>query len=245
MPENSEAIRTIKVVAVFLFACLVIAFFTVLPDAHAGEIANALGVILGGIIGAGGAVWAVFLTLDRQRKDEIAKVSDAVRTEITGYVKYVMGAVEICRQITNGIVNIPIQDARYIAKNFWSDPVVYPAVADRIGLLSHPHATTEFYMRLSEVKNMLEALRIRTSPPSATYVTAPAQFVTPAFAATIADSLITALQLARPIVANEGDPATRSQLSTLVQGVVAGQIDECLKSAQADFPNSEAFKLPP
>jgi hypothetical protein len=49
-------------------------------------------------------------------------------------------------------------------------------------------------------------LRTKTDPPSATYVTAPGEYVTPEFAASIADSLITALQLARPIVANDDAP---------------------------------------
>jgi hypothetical protein len=179
--------------------------------------------------------------MNQQKNEEIAQVSDAVRTEVTAFAKYVIGAVEICQQIRNGL-KIPIQSARYVAKSFWGDPIVYPAVADRVGLLPHPHATTEFYMRLSEVRAMLEALRTKTDPSSHMYVSPPPEFVTPDFAATIADSLITALQLARPIVSNDGNPSAKSQLAALVQTTVVGQIDECLASARAFFPDAESFQ---
>ena len=212
--------------------------------ADAGQVTGAFGSLIGGIIGAGGAVWAVHLTIARQRNEEIERVGDAVRTEITAFVKYVIGAVEICQQIKAGL-KIPRQDARYIAKNFWGDPIIYPAVADRVGLLPHPQATTEFYMRLSEVRGMLEALRTKTDPQSFINVQAPPEHVTPDFAASIADSLVTALQLARPIVASDGDSSAKSQLAAWVQTTVVGQIDECLKSTKESFPSAGSFKTPP
>ena len=57
---------------------------------------------IGGLIGAAGAVWAVYLTLGKQRREEIVKVSSAVATEIAALVKYIIGAVEICIEIANG-----------------------------------------------------------------------------------------------------------------------------------------------
>jgi hypothetical protein len=50
---------------------------------------------IGGLIGAAGAVWAVYLTLGKQRKEETEKVSSAVATEVTALAKYVMGAAKI------------------------------------------------------------------------------------------------------------------------------------------------------
>lgn len=221
--------------------CLVfLVFVGSLFRTDAGQVAAALGSFIGGIIGAGGAIWAVYLTLARQRQEDTAKVSDAVRTEVTAYVKYIIGAVEVCAEIATKGLKIPCQDARYIAKNFWGDPIVYPAVADRVGLLPHPNATIEFYMRLAEVRGMLEALRTKTDPSSATYVSPPVQYVTPEFAVSIADSLITALQLAHPIVANDGNLA-KSHLAAWVQTTVVSQIDECLKSAKVSFPNARVI----
>lgn len=210
-----------------------------------GEIAGALGSLIGGIIGAGGAVLAVYLALSSQRNEEAARSSDAVRTEVTTYAKYVIGGIEVCQQIANGTVRIPRQDARYVAKSFWADPIVYSAVADKIGLLPHPNATVEFYMRLSEARSMLEALRTRTNPESAIYVAPPPEFITPEFAASVADSLITALQLARAIIGDEIQlDSGKPHLGTWIKITVVRQIDQCLESAKLSFPNAESFQQP-
>jgi hypothetical protein len=232
-------------VAVPAGAVLLAVFFAALMNSKAGEIAGALGSLIGGIVGAGGAVWAVFLMLSRQRKEETAKVADAVRTEVTTIVKSIILSIKVCQQIAEGTRHVPRQDARYIVKNLFSDPIVYPAVADRVGLLPYPQATTEFYMRLSEAKAMVEALRTKTDPPGITYSAPTVEYVTPEFAATIADSLGTALLLARSIVANEDDASVKVQLAGLVQARVVGQIDECLKSAKESFPDAESFQITP
>jgi hypothetical protein len=123
-------------------------------SATAGEVAAALGSFIGGIIGAGGAILAVYLAWSEQSKQEVSKVSAAVRTEMVSLAKYVIGAIEICEGITTGKIDVPAQNAQYVMQKLWADPIVYPAVADRVGLLPHPHATTEFYMRLGEAKSI-------------------------------------------------------------------------------------------
>ncbi len=183
-------------------------FCTALRHSKSGEIARALGSLIGGIVGAGGAVWAVFLALSQQRREETEKVAEAVRTEVTTLVKYAIGAV------------IPRQDAHYIVKNFAGDPIIYPAVADRVGLLRHPHATAEFYMRILEAKVMVEMLRTKTDVPGIMYTAAPVELVTPQFASSVADSLLTALQLARSIVADEEMSVGKPQFTAWVQSVV-------------------------
>jgi hypothetical protein len=207
---------------------------------HGGEIAAALGALVGGVVGAGGAVLAVFLTLSRQREEDTAKVATAVRTEVATYVKYVIGSIEICQQIQGGL-KMPRQDASAIVQNLIADPVVYPAVADRIGLLPHPNMTAEFYMRIAEAKSMVEILRTKTNPQGATYVTPPVELVSAEFAALLAESLITALQLARPIVAETGNQDAE-RLAAQIHTTVVGRIDECLASAKTPFPDAESFK---
>lgn len=184
---------------------LLVGFVLALAASKAGEVAGALGSVIGGIVGAGGAVWAVFLMLLRQRKEEMAKVTEAVTIEVIGYAKYVVGALNTCRRISSGAVKMPRQDVGSIVESLVADPVIYPAIADTVGLLPHPNSTTEFYMRLSEAKSMVEVLRTKTNPQGITYVSPPVEYVTPEFAALLADSLITALQLARVIIA-DGSP---------------------------------------
>jgi hypothetical protein len=129
-----------------LLLILMAVFFNALRHSKSGEIASALGSFIGGLVGASGAVWAVFLTLSQQRREETAKVAEAVRTEVSALVKYAIGAVGICERIKKGLIQVPRQDAHYIVKNFAGDPIIYPAVADRGGLLPRADATAQFYI---------------------------------------------------------------------------------------------------
>ena len=74
------------------FSILLLArLIATLMDSEAGEQAAALGAVVGGIIGAGGPVLAVFLTLDCQRREEREKARTSLRTEVCAYTKYVIG----------------------------------------------------------------------------------------------------------------------------------------------------------
>jgi len=141
-------------------------------------------------------------------------------------------------------VRIPRQEAASISKNLSLDPVVYPAVADRVGLLPHPEATVGFYMRIAEAKAMLELLA-KPPPVSQTMnVSAPPQIVSPDNAATVADCLITALQLAQPIIADDTHSSERAWLDSMVKQTTLSQITACLELAQKSFPNAESFSNP-
>lgn len=222
---------------------LVASFIIALFGSKAGEIAAALGGVIGGLIGAGGAVWAVFLTLSREKNEEEERVVAAIKTEVTTLVKYVIGTIGVCEQIAAGL-KIPRQDAGYIVKNIPASPVIYPAVADRVGLLPHPQATVEFYMRLAETRMMVEMLQNKTTSQGVVNVNPPVENVTPQFARSIAESLITALQLARSIIADDANASHKAQLSGYVKATVVSQIDDCLISAKRIFPDAESFKTP-
>jgi hypothetical protein len=196
-----------------------------------GEVAGALGSFVGGLIGSGGAVLAVYVALSSQRNEDTRKVSAAIRTEVASLVTYIIGAVKICQDIASGVRRVPRKDAGYIMRKLFVEPVVYKAVADRIGLLPHPNATTQFYMRLSEAKAIVESLQMASVEQ---------EHVSAENAATIADSLITALQLAQGVLVGEGHP----QMADWVGQVMVRQIEECLQSARQSFPNAESFQTP-
>jgi hypothetical protein len=210
-------------------------FFIALFKSHTwGEVAGALGGLFGGLVGAIGAIWAVFLALSRQRKEEMAKVTSAVRTEVTAFVTYIIGALENCILVAGGTKQIPRADASYIVKNLLVDPVVYPAVADRVGLLPRPQATAAFYMRISEAKAMAEMFAKATGTDE--------PYVTPEFAEAVAESLITALQLAVPIV---GDvPAAGADYVASVQATTIVEMRKALALAKAAFPDAASFQGP-
>jgi hypothetical protein len=153
--------------------------------------------------------------------------------------KYVIGAIEICEGITTGKIDVPAQNAQYVMQKLWADPIVYPAVADRVGLLPHPHATTEFYMRLGEAKSIAQAIQLKANTDALVNPVLAAQIrVTPDNAAAVADSLITALQLARGILVDIPD----ARLAVCVEQITVQQIDKKMQSARLTFPNAESFK---
>jgi hypothetical protein len=191
----------------------------------------------GGLIGAGGAVWAVYLTLGKQRKDETNNVTSAVVTEVTALSKYVIGGVDVCVEIANGIKHVPQNNAAYIVRKLFAPPTVYNAVADRIGLLPHPDATTQFYMRLEEVKASARAIEMavpfKWAPGMGPVPVIDREMVLP-----IADMLITALELARPIIA---DAKSGPWLERRIREITVCEIDECRAAAKEAFPEAESF----
>jgi hypothetical protein len=127
-------------------------FFADLVESKVGERVGAFGAVIGGIIGAGGAVFAVYLAFTRQRTEDTEKVRSAVRTEVISYTKYAIGTLKVCEHVATGLVTIPMSDAAYIGKNL-IEPTVYNAVADRVALLQKPQVTIEFHMRIAEAKS--------------------------------------------------------------------------------------------
>ena len=209
-------------------------FLAALMGSKAGEISGALGGLLGGILGAGGAVIAVFLTLWRQRDEDAAKVSDAVQNEVRGLIKFVIGAIETCQRVVAGTRSIPVPEARYIVVKLYP-PTIYPAVADKVGLLPQPEGTIEFYARLLEAKALIEALvsvrRLRGTT------------VTREQAKPVANALLLALFAARAIIAEPSrSPPRRSRFApdpAKIQRETLSQIDACLGAVPTWLPDAE------
>ena len=227
--------------AVAFGAAVLSGFLAALMGSKSGEIAGALGGLIGGIVGAGGAILAVFLTLDRQRNDEIANVTSAVQTEVRATIKFVIGAIGICEDVVRGAKSIPQRDANYIVKSLPHPPIVYPAVADRVGLLPYADATVEFYVRLNEARARIGALATAAAPlgePGA------GALVTAEFAKIIADGLLLALFVARPIIAERSQLATNPQLENIVRTETLRQIDDYLSLVHNWFPEARVVVGP-
>jgi hypothetical protein len=175
------------------------------------------------------------LPAKNKRRDEVADVREAVAIEIITYAKYVIGALLTCEQVAKGEVQIPRRDANYLAKMLY-DSAVYPAVADRTGLLAEPQATVEFYMRIAEAKASANVLAVQTATSGAQ------SFITAIEASPIADSLITALQLARAIAATAPKELQRSPRHGFILSHTIKEIDQALISARQAFPDAESFK---
>jgi hypothetical protein len=163
---------------------------------------------------------------------ELDPMSSAVVTEVTALSKYIMGAIEVCIELATGKRHVPQTDATYIVRKLFAPPTVYNAMADRIGLLPHPDATTQFYMRLEEVKAATSAIEMAVKFQWAPGM-GPPPLITRDIIAPVADMLITALQLAKSIIA---DAKSGPPLERRIREITVNQIEECFVAAKQAFP---------
>ena len=159
-------------------------------------------------------------------KNSDSAAADAIRREVIEFSKFISGNLEICGHINAG-TQVPRHDLPSIMKT-GIDPVVYPAIADRIGRIPFPQQVVSFYTRIAEAQAIIET--VAHGPAHDTPVT-------PALAQTISESLITALQLARAIVGHVPDPNLEKQLVE----ITLRNIDAALEAARRNFPNAESF----
>ena len=114
-----------------------------------GEVVGAVASVLGGIIGAGGAALAVYLTLAGQRKEDRTRIRSALVREVIEFSRLVVGHLETCENIRSRVIDLP---ARKLTQAMQMPaPIIYPAVADKIGLLPSPQNVVAFYARISEI----------------------------------------------------------------------------------------------
>src|SRR5580704_8494412 len=102
--------RLIKILAaagLVLFGIIVFVFFANLERSNPGEIAGALGNIIGGTIGALGSAAAVYFMLKVQRDEETEKTSAAILREVTELCKGPIGQLSACAMIQSGQIVPP------------------------------------------------------------------------------------------------------------------------------------------
>jgi len=191
---------------------------------------GALGSVLGGIIGALGAAVAVYLMLHGQRAEETDKISNGAVREVMEFSRFAVGNLEICENIHSSKVTIPRADFPEVMRT--PDPIVYPAIADRIGVLKSPQRVVAYYTRIAEAHRM--ALVLMKQPVALTLT-----HVLPKEAEHIADIWINICDLAAKII----DSADfKSELDHEAAKIFRKRIDDALITARNTFPDAESFK---
>jgi hypothetical protein len=180
------------------------------------------GSLIGGFVGAAGAVAAVYFLIRIQRSEDKTRIRDAIYIEIVAFIKMVIEALQICEHIQKAKLFIEKKKARSLMMH--AEPIIYKAVADRIGLLPQPQGIVEFYMRVVEVQ---EGLRVIVEGPDDDAAIIPVEN-----AETIAKSLVTACKLARIVILH----APKSSLDKQISKITLVQIDAALESAGRSFP---------
>jgi hypothetical protein len=136
-------------------AIIILGFLTALGFSTAGEVAGALGSVIGGTIGAGGAALAVYLTLLGQRDEDRTRIRGSLVREVIEFARLVIGHLETCEFIRSGVVQLPVP--KLVEALEMPRPIIYPAIADKIGLLVRPQRVVSFFARIEELGMMVRA----------------------------------------------------------------------------------------
>jgi hypothetical protein len=112
--------------------------------------------LLGGFIGAMGAALAVYLTLSGQRREDRKRIRDAIIREVIEFTRLAIGHLETCNNIHDGTTTMPVPKLAEMMQ--MPAPIIYPAVADKIGLLKAPHRVVSFYMGIAGIAIGAQAL---------------------------------------------------------------------------------------
>jgi hypothetical protein len=187
-----------------------------------GEVLVALGSVVGGLLGVLGSAAAVYLMLGGQRRDERKRIIKAILREVVEFSRVVMGHLETCENIHSGKAVIPATLLPTIMQ--MPKPVVYPAIADRLGRLQDPQRVVTFFTRMSEVEAMAEVIgaqRDRAIP-----------FLTGADVVKIATAWIDICQIGRLVIAEE---RSAPDLESQTRAIILERIDETLARARTTF----------
>jgi hypothetical protein len=154
------------------------------------------------------------------RDEEINNISNAIRREIIVLSEILINQLKILAAIKCGQITVTRNHIRSVIMN--PEPIIYKAVANRIGILPYP--VVQFYMRLVEIQDAVQIIAVGPDGEDAPVPGAEAQ--------TTAKSVIVACQLARSIIQHAPKPSVDEEIAriTLVH------IDEALKRAKQSFP---------
>ena len=222
--------NTLIGIGLFISVGILSGFFASLFDSRSGEIAAALGSVVGGIIGALGAALAVYLTLQGQRQEEINKVSSAIISEVAELCKAPMGQLGACFLIKSSEMRVPTPHIKYLFNT--PEPVIFPAVADRISRLPRPTLVVTFYMQLAETRGMIDLLANTGNPQEWTDF---------GMVREIADLLISQCQLAHMILTTAPLQPDEDPLLTAKRHQIVAQLEHQLEEARRRFPEAASF----
>lgn len=165
MTSQASLLTRIAIGALSLMTGLLIGFFVLLfGNSNPGEKLGAVAAVIGGLVGAGGAALAVYLTLDGQRQDEAEKVEAALRMEVAEHARLVIGALGVCELVMTEGLEIPLHDLPGLMQI--PDAPVYKSTADRISRLPYGSLFVVFHARIAEALQMVRIYATAPPPPA-------------------------------------------------------------------------------
>jgi len=189
-----------------------------------GEALIAIASVLGGLISAGGAVGAVYFMLRGQREEERQRLVYAILREVMEFCRLIVGNLKICETIKPGNPAIPAAHFPTIMR--MPKAVIYPAIADRLGLLNNPALVVTFFTRMSAAESL------------AAMVGAQEDIVSPEVGAEIARGWIDICEMGKCILT--GEQEFKRDVDRQAREDILKQIEGALESARKKFPEEQA-----
>lgn len=211
-----------------------IAALVAIRIAHPADWASAVSGLLGTVIGFVGAAASAFLLFERQTQDEADRIYEAVVREVAEFSRFTVGNLSTCREMRGGNIAI-LRDGLPRIMGVPA-PTVYPAVADRIGLLHAPQPVVAFYNRIVEAGRMVEIVAMKYQWLVSTRTSGIAPRIDPAELEELADIWASVCQLAAQILNQESALVEDEVIAILKRRIV-----EELEQTKNVFPSLAAF----
>lgn len=228
------------ILVIGLIAALTILFFSNYCCSTAGERLGALGGVLGGVLGALGAALAVFLTLRGQRQDEAETIRDAARREVQEFSRLVSGHLDTCSRIAASTVHITAPALSTIMA--MPRPVIYQAIADRIGRLDRGENYVTFFARIAEAERLVAILAARDQPAGIGEGRVPLPLpMGRNDIALVANAWMDVASIALHILNPQPRPR---DFDAQVEHSFRGDLEEALQQARATFPDDSEPRPP-
>jgi hypothetical protein len=154
------------------------------------------------------------------RSEEINNISNAIRREIIVFSEILINQLRILEVIKSNKITVMRKNIHSVIMN--PDPIIYKAVANRIGMLPYP--VVQFYMRMVEIQDAVQIIFVGPDGENASVPGAEAE--------TMAKSVIIACRLARAIISHASGPSVDEEISR----ITLAHIDEALERAKQSFP---------
>jgi hypothetical protein len=147
-----------------VLAITLVLVLRLLQGAKEADQLAAAAALLGGLIGAGGSAFAVYLTIAGQRRDEAEKIEASIRAEVSEFARLALGLHEVCEQVLKGY-EIPLRDLPGIM--YMPQAAVFGSTADRISRLSYGPLVVILHARIAEALQMVRVYAAAGTPPAA------------------------------------------------------------------------------
>lgn len=127
-----------------------------------------VGALAGALLGFAAAIWTIRKTLQSEIRNaaiELESIKKALGSEIRQYAHQALNGHRVCRGLASGAGNFAMLDIQNAAR--FPEPVIYPNVANRLGLIGdEAHWIVFFFGQIQVFRDARDDMRRLPNPSS-------------------------------------------------------------------------------